>query len=425
MDRSWKRFDWTATEVPQAPLDHRQRLRAGVPLTLRAVQDARAVQRPVFDPALQQYPNAYRAADPHFPDAGVEARWLEARRRATDLVLAAVADSPWAEHLVLRGSRLLRAWFGDAAREPGDLDFVVVPREWRIEEPRTTGLFEGIARAAGHVSASGPVRISAADAVAEDIWTYDRVPGRRLVLPWTADGLPGGIVQLDVVFNERLPTPPERFPLPALSADGPQAAVLGVSPELSLAWKLMWLVSDRHPQGKDLYDAVLLAESCRLRPEVLRDVFLDAEGWYALHPVTADALGDLVPEVEWRHFAAEYPRLGGDATAYGRRLTTALAPTFDAAPQGAALRAWWMAPWLAEYRGVHDREGMAGLQKRLAAEVGPPVAVVITRQVLGPGRCSPEDALAIMLADPAWSQWVEIYERHPKWRREHLSEPGE
>ncbi|MFF7216146.1 nucleotidyl transferase AbiEii/AbiGii toxin family protein [Streptomyces sp. NPDC008238] len=425
MRRSWRDFDWTSTEVPQAPRDDTQRLRRGLPRTLRAVQDRRAVQRPVFDPALRQYSNAYRAADPRFADFGVEAAWLESRRRATDLVLAGVADSPWAEHLVLRGSRLLRAWFGDAAREPGDLDFVVVPREWRIEEPRTEAMFDGIARAAGYGSASGPVRVHAEDAVAEDIWTYERVPGRRLVLPWTADGLPGGIVQLDVVFNERLPAPPEAVRLPALSAGGPEAAVLGVSPELSLAWKLMWLVSDRHPQGKDLYDAVLLAESCRLRYEVLRDVFLDAEDSYALSPVTVDGLGELVPAVEWRHFVAEYPGSGGDAAEYGRRLTDALAPTFEGAPRGAALRDWWMAPWLAEYREVHEREGMTGLQKRLAAEAGPPVAVVITRQVLGPGRCGPEEALEIMLADPAWSQWVGIYERHPQWRRELVEESGE
>ncbi|MDX3235208.1 nucleotidyl transferase AbiEii/AbiGii toxin family protein [Streptomyces sp. ME03-5709C] len=425
MHRSWKDFDWRAEEVPQVPLDNRQRLRAGVPLTLRAVQDRRAVQRPVFDPALKQHFNAYRAADPRFTDPAVEAAWLEARRRATDLVLAAVAGSPWAEHLVLRGSRLLRAWFGEAAREPGDLDFVVVPRQWRIEEPRTTELFEGVARAAGHVRAAGPVRISAEEAVAEDIWTYDRVPGRRLVLPWTADGLPGGIVQIDVVFNERLPTPPEPVLLPALSADGPEAVVLGVSAELSLAWKLMWLVSDRHPQGKDLYDAVLLAESCAPRLEVLRDVFLDAGGSYALRPVTARALGDLVPAVEWRHFAAEYPGLGGDAAAYGRRLTAALAPTFEGAPRGAALRDWWMSPWLALFRDVHEREGMPGLQRRLAAEAGPPVAVVITRHVLGPAVCGPEDALEIMLADPAWSGWARFYGRRPDLRREHLAEAGE
>lgn len=178
MQPSWRDFDWRATEVPQAPLDDGQRLRRGVPLTLRAVQDRRAVQRPVFDPALKQHFNAYRAADPRFPDPEVEAAWLQARRMATDLVLAAVADSPWAEHLVLRGSRLLRAWFGYAAREPGDLDFVVVPREWRIEEPRTEAMFDGIARAAGHGSVSGPVRIRAEDAVAEDIWTYERVPGQ-------------------------------------------------------------------------------------------------------------------------------------------------------------------------------------------------------------------------------------------------------
>lgn len=424
MTRSWRGFGRRNPDVlPQAPLDEGQRLREGLPLTLRPVQDRRAVQRPVFDPALKQYPNAYRAADPRFADPAVEAAWLRARRRATDLVLAAVAGSEWADHLVLRGSRLLRAWFGDAAREPGDLDFVVVPREWRIEEPRTAAMFDGLARAAEREAAAGPVRLSAADAVAEDIWTYDRVPGRRLVLPWTAEGVPGGVVQLDVVFDERLPTPPEPVPLPALSDGGPQATMLAVSPELSLAWKLMWLVSDAHPQGKDLYDAVLLAESCPLRGEVLRDVFLDAEGWYALHPVTAEALAEPVPAVEWRHFAGEYPGIAGDADEYHRRLAAALAPTFRDVPRGAALREWWLAPWLAEYRGVHAREGMGALHRRLAAETGPQVAVVIVREVLGPERCGPEEALDLMLADPAWSRWVEIYRRHPQWRREHLDLP--
>ncbi|PYC74957.1 hypothetical protein C7C45_03455 [Micromonospora arborensis] len=36
--------------------------------------------------------------------------------------------------------------------------------------------------------------------------------------------------------------------------------VLAAPAPLALAWKLLWLATDRYPQGKDLYDAALLAE---------------------------------------------------------------------------------------------------------------------------------------------------------------------
>jgi hypothetical protein len=424
MNQDWHGFGWQSTAVPQTPLDDRQRAKHGIPLTLRPVRDPQAVQQPVFDPALKQYPNAYRAADPRFTDPAVGDAWYAARRRATDLVLAAVAGSAWADHLVLRGSMLLHSWFGDAAREPGDLDFVVVPRDWRIEEPRTAEMFDGIAHAAERAAGSGPVRLIASDAVSEDIWTYDRVPGRRLMLPWTADGLPGGVVQLDIVFNERLPTAPERALVPSLAGGGPGATVYAVTAGLSLAWKLMWLICDCYPMGKDLYDAVLLAESCRLRYEDLRDVFLDAELHHALRPVTASTVAELAGTVEWQHFAQEYPQIGGDAAEYVDRLTAALAPTFDsAAGNGTELERWWVAPWITEYRRVLDGEGMSGLQKRLAAAGGhPSVAIRLTREVLGQERCTLDDACAAVLGDPAWSESAAFYARHPDWLREHLAQ---
>ena len=55
-------------------------------------------------------------------------------------------------------------------------------------------------------------------AVVEDIWTYDRVPGCRMVLPWVSPGLPGGHVQLDFVFNEQPPEAPEPAELPGGTA---------------------------------------------------------------------------------------------------------------------------------------------------------------------------------------------------------------
>ncbi|MFE2351892.1 nucleotidyl transferase AbiEii/AbiGii toxin family protein [Kitasatospora cineracea] len=50
-----------------------------------------------------------------------------ARRAVLDHLLALIAGSPWAEALVLRGSMVMPAWVGPAAREPADLDWIVLP----------------------------------------------------------------------------------------------------------------------------------------------------------------------------------------------------------------------------------------------------------------------------------------------------------
>lgn len=44
------------------------------------------------------------------------------------------------------------------------------------------------------------------------------------------------------------------------TVDAGPVTVRAASPALSLAWKLFWLETDAYPQGKDLYDAILLAE---------------------------------------------------------------------------------------------------------------------------------------------------------------------
>ncbi|MEU4621790.1 nucleotidyl transferase AbiEii/AbiGii toxin family protein [Actinoplanes sp. NPDC023801] len=50
---------------------------------------------------------------------------MNAHRAALDHVLTLIAESRFAEWLVLRGSMTMPAWVGDAARPPGDLDWVV------------------------------------------------------------------------------------------------------------------------------------------------------------------------------------------------------------------------------------------------------------------------------------------------------------
>ncbi len=435
-------------EVPRTPLSDAELDRLGLPRTFRRIEDEAARQRFVFDPALKHRSHAYRASDPEFADDEARAAWRDARRTAMDLVLAAIAGSPWRDHLVLRGSVLLAEWFGAAAREPKDLDFVVVPRDWRIEEDRTGELLRDIPRLAERTAADasradspgagspradspgGPhpqdagsvrpaVRFDAGDAVSEDIWTYDRVPGRRLVLPWTCPGTPGGIVQLDVVFNESLPVAPV-----ATTVAG--VRLLGATPELSLAWKLVWLAQDMHPQGKDLYDAVLLAEHCTLDYATLGAVFIASDPYYAGTPVTPDVTADMSPDYEWRHFAAEYPHLAGDQDDLLRRLRWALEPTFRPLiddPRGA--RRQWSAQWLDACRAAYRDGGLSALLADLAEQKAPAaVAAAAVRDLTG-GAGPPATAAAAVdhvLAHPAWSQRADDFSAHHPGFRDRLIE---
>ncbi|MEU3008200.1 nucleotidyl transferase AbiEii/AbiGii toxin family protein [Streptomyces sp. NPDC007020] len=315
---------------PAAGLDARRRSPGPVPRTMLRVLDDDAVQRTVFDPALKQFPHAFRNADPSFPSPAATRAWQAARAAALTAVRDGVAASPWAEALVVRGSVLMALWFGEEAREPGDLDFVVAPASWRMEEERTSDLLAGVAAAAEAQAAQseGGVRIRAAGAVCEDIWTYERVPGRRMMLPWEAPGTPGGWVQLDFVFGERLPEPPERTALPS------GALLYGATPALSLAWKVMWLINDSYAQGKDLYDATLLAERHPLPLALLQEVFRLSGEWPkpGRTRVGREDLDEALGYVEWHHLAGEYPRFEGREEEFAGRLRAALAPTFAGEP---------------------------------------------------------------------------------------------
>ncbi|WP_436537098.1 nucleotidyl transferase AbiEii/AbiGii toxin family protein [Actinoplanes sp. HUAS TT8] len=52
--------------------------------------------------------------------------WDAAHRSALDHVLGLIAESSWAEMLMLRGSALMPAWVGADARLPADLDWIVL-----------------------------------------------------------------------------------------------------------------------------------------------------------------------------------------------------------------------------------------------------------------------------------------------------------
>ncbi|WP_182902403.1 nucleotidyl transferase AbiEii/AbiGii toxin family protein [Microbispora sp. H10830] len=324
MTSSWDRFKGVSlpegTTVPP-------RGTPWFPSTYLPVTDRPGIrQPPIFDPALKQFDRAFRAGEPIFDDPEVERRWRRARRRAIDHLVRVVAESPWNENLVLRGSLLLEAWVGEEAREPGDLDWVVVPPTVNMDSPLTVAMFKGVIAAAVAGPADGRVTFDPGDIATDEIWTYDRVPGRRLVFTWRAGELPPGTVQLDFTFNERLPVPPEVALIPR-TGGGEPTPILAASPELSLAWKLLWLASDGYPQGKDLYDAVLLAERVALPRDLLHGVLRDALGEREAGEFGPETIRSL-DEVDWDEFRAEYPHVTGNACDWLERLARALGPAF-------------------------------------------------------------------------------------------------
>jgi hypothetical protein len=233
--------------------------------------------------------------------------------------------SPSPERLVLRGSLLLQAVLGDAAREPGDIDWVVAPKSIGMKSAEGRQIVGDWVRLASEQPCAGEATIDFRRIAVDDIWTYERAPGRRIAFPWYAPGLPPGIVQMDLVYEEDLWLPPVPTAIP--SPGGESTSILGVTNELALAWRLLWLETDGYPQGKDLYDAVLLAERTPLRLHVLSHILHggDVPPAYRLQPDFA-----LEWEVDWDNFKLEYPWVTGEAAEWQQRLNKALEPTFNA-----------------------------------------------------------------------------------------------
>jgi hypothetical protein len=260
-------------------------------------------QRGYFDPALKQFPHAYQAGNPIFADPAVGQAWRAARRTAILAVLGAL--TPFADQLVLRGSVPLRALFGDKAREPGDLDFVVTPPTMSIRSWQAKELLRGVIAAVGTDRAS-----------IEDIWTYERAAGKRLLFPFQPEGLPRGTVQVDLVFHEPLPLPAELILL-----DGLDVPVLAAPPALALAWKLQWLATDGYPQAKDLYDAMLLAEYTDADPDLVRELIRPELGR------STDVFGPetvLSWSMDWDNLHDQYPDLPTGSEHWQGRLALAM-----------------------------------------------------------------------------------------------------
>ncbi|WP_328418202.1 nucleotidyl transferase AbiEii/AbiGii toxin family protein [Micromonospora sp. NBC_00389] len=178
-----------------------------------------------------------------------------------------------------------------------------------VEEPNRPHdeLLEVVAR---KPYADNTIRLDAEAADRDAMWGYTEYgnsyegAGVRLHVPWHAPDGSTGSVQLDFAYDEYLPEPPVLTAVPR--RDGrPPAALWTASRELSLVWKLRWLCTDQAERGvsagKDLYDAVLLAEldgiriSRRLRRLVLGTALLSSD---AVRSWAIDGSGPLGADAE-------------------------------------------------------------------------------------------------------------------------------
>ena len=224
----------------------------------------------VFDPALKHFACGFRDGEPTFKYASEEAEWFETRHRVMQHVLRVVAESNLRDDLIIRGSVVMQHWFGEQARRPRDLDWLVTPG--LAGERARSVVPQFVQTINDHKVVDDDIELMVPDSKVDDIWTYDRAPGQRLVIPWRKPRLPPGFLQLDFVFEEELWRPSVELSFAGFPAE---KSLLAASMEQSLAWKILWLVSDMYPQSKDLYDAVLLAETVTMRRDLLETAWTD------------------------------------------------------------------------------------------------------------------------------------------------------
>jgi hypothetical protein len=233
-------------------------------------------------------------------------------------------------------------WLGEA--EPAEPETGCPPQEGLLEMVRTFPVVAG---------PTGEIRLDPDRAAVTGVWEYD-TGGMRLTIPWRAAGLPDGTARCDFAQPDASERNPVSGPLgePVLTAvprgdGGWPTTVHTVDRGLALAWKLQWLHTDNHPedgdwydeeddtrervaQGKDLYDAVLLAEdpATELEPARLRAVFEPA--WQATTGGPA-GIAEWVRgwQVDWDGFRAAHPELTGTVDEWLTRLA------------GALSRHWW------------------------------------------------------------------------------------
>lgn len=278
----------------------------------------------IFEPALLQFSSAYRVGEPVFADLAFQMEWRLLRAQLWRIVLRIISTSIFKDELICRGSYVLKQWYPKLAREPGDLDWVVRDPSHDINGQWSNDLFEFLQELPRNIlfAQAGVVLGRAA---IDDIWTYDRVPGKRIVFYWQTARLGYIPIQMDFVFREVLWKEPV---LLQMNADSPlQAEVWVTDKELALAHKLLWISTDLHPQGKDLYDAVLLAENTPISVDLLTHAIVDSERLQR-NQVLVNLDFDRT-YINWDWFQREYPHISGTESDWLNRLKAALKPSLN------------------------------------------------------------------------------------------------
>jgi uncharacterized protein (TIGR02996 family) len=222
---------------------------------------------------------------------------------------------------VLRGSTLMKCWFGDAARPAADIDlewFQLPGWESRFESPVEHARALCMYAVGDHHGS--PIQFDPDIPVPSDgasLWEYD-TPGLRCYTGWTwTDRNLRGVLQIDIAqagSYDLAGVAPETIELPR--AWGEPARLLAYSPELLLASKLSWIM--RHVQRnttpershflaflgepKDVFDAHLLLTEGRLRPEMFQNALLSVATEDKLDWNQMDVLLDpwvALPEDDW------------------------------------------------------------------------------------------------------------------------------
>lgn len=192
-------------------------------------------------------------------DAEQNATWLLLHQQVLDYALRSLASSPLANHLVLRGSVLMRRWFPASGREPQDIDFVWRPSTERQDPIDGASLTENIVAALCDArDMSSP--FSRDRMLVDDITSYGDFCGRRLTFFWQHPELIGGAISIDIALDESLPMAPMPTDIQLVQDQAP-IRLLAVDQAVALAWKLYWLEREASARAKDLYDAMILAEA--------------------------------------------------------------------------------------------------------------------------------------------------------------------
>jgi uncharacterized protein (TIGR02996 family) len=255
-----------------------------------------------------------------------------------NLSLIVQADEPVV--LVLRGSMLLRHWFGERARPAADIDLECFERVRGARGSRFTSLVDhgrGLCCYATELSASCEIEFVETDAPndGQSLWEYG-MPGERFYIGWvwshrSNQGGQSGRLQIDIAESGSYDLKELGVTDISLTAtDGDTFRIPAYAPETMLAAKLSWLVRSLKRwrnddqvdapswkgESKDLFDVYLLLTQADLRADLFRQSLLaigaeDKLEWNNLEAIFDVRRGKITDDdfANWNEFRQRHPGL--------------------------------------------------------------------------------------------------------------------